>query len=214
MTPPPVNDDIAVLRAALFLTAIPSHCAQLRKEPLPSGVGLLLRIVAADVEAIEFCAACLEKSPAEIREAAAFYLEQILLAPDADSYRVLAAKKDTPAATLRHNLTLLCRWLHSDICEDLARSVFFLRVTQAWNDLKTPARRAAYDAALAIGAASKTGSRAMRADGNGLRRSDPVQARQRKPDKKAGNERMIDYRKSRPKGLWRFMLFGRRWRAH
>ena len=87
-------------------------------------------------------------APIELREAAAFYIEQIMLTPSADSYRVLGTRPGASDAELRQNLALLCRWLHSDVCQDQGRSVFFLRITEAWNNLKTPERRAAYDAAL------------------------------------------------------------------
>jgi hypothetical protein len=210
MTLPPVDQNIAALRAALYLAAIPSSCTHLRKKPLPDGIGLLLRLVASDGEALQLCAGRTEKSPSELREAAAFYLEQIILAPEADSYRVLGAKRDAPAAELRRNLSLLCRWLHSDVCEDLSRSVLFLRVTQAWNDLKTPERRAAYDAALARSAASKM----VNGDGKGAKRSSEKRVGQgAKLGKKAEKKRMTDFRQSRPRGLWRLLVFGRGWRV-
>jgi len=210
MTLPPGDQNITALRAALYLSAIPSSCTHLREKPLPNGIGLLLRLVASDGEALQFCAGRTEKSPSELCEAAAFYLEQIILAPEANSYRVLGAKRDAPAAELRRNLSLLCRWLHSDVCEDLSRSVLFLRVTQAWNDLKTPERRAAYDAALAISAASKM----VNGDGEGAKRSSEKRMRQcAKLGKKAEKKRMTEFRQSRPKGLWRLLVFGRGWRV-
>jgi DnaJ-class molecular chaperone len=52
---------------------------------------------------------------------------------------------------LRQNLALLLRWLHPDISENAQRSIFVTRVTTAWNDLKTPEKRAAYDIARACG---------------------------------------------------------------
>lgn len=212
MTLPPVDQNVAALRAAVYLSAIPSSFAQLREIPLPGGVGLLLRLVAGDDEAQQFCAAQTEKSPSELREVAAFYLEQIILAPEADSYRVLGATRNTPATELRRNLSLLCRWLHSDVCEDLSRSLLFLRVTQAWNDLKTPERRAAYDAALARSAAPKNGAPIEK--GNGAKRSIENRTKQG-PDsrKKTQRKRMTGLRQNRPKGLWRFLVFGRSWRA-
>lgn len=212
MTLPPVDQNIAALRAAVYLAAIPSSFAQLREIPLPDGVGLLLRLVARDDEAQQFCAAQTEKSPSELREVAAFYLEQIILAPEADSYRVLGATRNTRDAELRRNLSLLCRWLHPDVCEDLSRSLLFLRVTQAWNDLKTPERRAAYDAALARSAAPKNGAPIEKV--NGARRSSENRPNQGAHFcKNVQRKRMTGLRQSRPKGLWRYLIFGRGWRA-
>lgn len=217
MTQSSVEDEIVAVRAALYLKAIPSHCGQLRNAPLPDGVDALLRIVANDADAIERYAECLEKAPIELREAAAFYLEQILLTPGADSYRVLGTQRHAPATELRRNLVLLCRWLHSDMCEDLPRSIFFLRVMQAWNDLKTPERRAAYDEGLGVAASAMTPSRAR----TNKIPSDRKEAKRKSVDRgarggKLGQEeqtaRLMGLRESRYKGLWRFIMFGQGWR--
>jgi len=211
MTPPSVDEELAALRAALYVTAIPSGCAQLRNAPLSAGVGLLLRIVANESGAIEFYAARIEKPPEALREAAAFYLEQAMFAPQADSYRVLGASRHASAAELRRNLALLCRWLHSDICEELHRSVFFLRVIQAWNNLKTPERRAAYDAVLNARAAPPSVSRIAEASGGisgvgaGAKESSLQGMRLGKRTRK---KRMSGPRSSRPRGLWRLIMFG------
>ncbi len=147
MAPPP-EAELEALKAALALAVFPSTRRRLRNAPLPQGVALLLRIVTDDRELIDACAKRLQRRPEELQEAAAFYIEQILLTPRADCYRVLGTRPGAASAELRQNLGLLCRWLHSDVCRDQGRSVFFVRITGAWNSLKTPERRAAYDAAL------------------------------------------------------------------
>ena len=83
-----------------------------------------------------------------MRQAATFFIEQILFAPESDSYRVLGASPQASASELRRNVALLLRWLHPDLDPRGERSIFIGRVTAAWNDLKTPERRAAYDAML------------------------------------------------------------------
>jgi len=82
-----------------------------------------------------------------LHEAAAFFIEQILLYPEADNYRVLGATPDAAAAELRRNMAWLMAWLHPDRAPKTERSVLVARVTRAWNDLKTADRRAAYDEA-------------------------------------------------------------------
>src|SRR5262249_93276 len=69
------------------------------------------------------------------------------LHPYADSYRVLGATSEASYSELRRNMTLLLQWLHPDVDRGDGRSVFAARVTRAWNDLKTPERRAPYDRA-------------------------------------------------------------------
>jgi hypothetical protein len=215
MTQSSVEDEMAAVRAALYLIAIPSHCGQLRNAPLPDGIYALLRIVANDGDAIERYAAHLEKTPTELREAAAFYLEQILLTPGADSYRVLGTQRHAPATELRRNLVLFCRWLHSDMCEDLPRTIFFLRVMQAWNDLKTPERRAAYDEGLGVAASAMTPSRANKFSPGRKevkRKGFDRGARGGKLGQKEQTARLMGLRERRYKGFWRFIIFGQGWR--
>jgi hypothetical protein len=93
-------------------------------------------------------------SAAVVTEAASFFIEQAMLHPDADSYRVLGASSNATSSDLRRNMSLLLRWLHPDRSTS-ERSVFAHRVTRAWNDLKTDERRMAYDRKQASAFAQK-----------------------------------------------------------
>ncbi len=137
--------DKMALKIAIDLMHVPSQVRLIRSEPLPEDVLTVLRIAAGDVEA-EHAAAIAADRPAEIvRQAATFFIEQILFAPNNDSYRILGADSRATAGELRCNVALLLRWLHPDVDTVGDRSIFVSRVTQAWNNLKTPERRAAYD---------------------------------------------------------------------
>src|SRR5579863_5187815 len=137
--------DRMALRVAIDLLHVPSQVRVVRSEPLPDGVPMLLHIAAGDDEAERAAAALTDRSRDIVRRAATFYIEQILFAPNADCYQVLGANPQASAAELRHNVALLLRWLHPDLDPHGERSVFISRVTGAWNNLKTPDRRAAYD---------------------------------------------------------------------
>jgi DnaJ-class molecular chaperone len=103
-----------------------------------------------------------------IRKAAAFFIEQILLHADADSYRVLGANPQSTSNELRRNMALLLKWLHPDLDRSAERSVLATRVTLAWDAVKTPERKAAYDNARSVAlkaAATRAASRARRRDG-------------------------------------------------
>src|SRR5215471_18195173 len=143
-------DDCAALRLALDLLHIPWRAKVLRSEPLPRGIPLLLRIAGGDVEADRVAEGVMGRSRDVLHDAAAFFIEQILLHPEADNYRVLGATPDATAAELRRNMAWLMAWLHPDRAPKTERSVLVARVTRAWNDLKTPDRRAAYDEALRL----------------------------------------------------------------
>lgn len=137
--------DVMALRVAIDLLLVPSQARFLRAEPLPEGVERLLRIAAGDDEVERAAAALMDRSRDLIRHAATFFIEQILFAPHADSYRVLGTSPQASTTELRRNVGLLLRWLHPDLDPQGERSIFVSRVTAAWNDLKTAERRAAYD---------------------------------------------------------------------
>lgn len=133
------------LRVAIDLLHVPSRVRLIRSEPLPEGVPLLLRIAAGDNEAAQEAVRIADRPVAVVQEAAAFFVEQILLCPEADSYRVLGAGPQATGSELRHNMAMLMKWLHPDSERHGQQTVFVKRVSMAWDDLKTPERRAAYD---------------------------------------------------------------------
>jgi hypothetical protein len=134
------------LKLAVDLLRVPSQVRRIRSEPLPDGVEMLLRVAAGEADAARSAAVTVRRSPETVRRAAAFFIEQILFAPDADSYRVLGADAAAGAGELQRNAALLVKWLHPDRDARGARADFASRLTAALNDLKTPERRAAYDA--------------------------------------------------------------------
>jgi curved DNA-binding protein CbpA len=81
-----------------------------------------------------------------VRQAATFFIEQILLSPNADCYRVLGVSSTATSSELRRNMALLMRWLHPDAARQGEQAIFAARIANAWNNLKTPDRRTAYDA--------------------------------------------------------------------
>jgi hypothetical protein len=133
------------LKMAIDLKLVPSQVRLLRSEPLAEGVVTLLHIAAGDEEVEQAAAEVVGRSREFIRSAATFFIEQILFAPGADSYRVLGANAQAPANELRQHVGLLMRWVHPDLDPQGDRSIYCGRVTAAWNDLKSPERRSAYD---------------------------------------------------------------------
>lgn len=145
------------LRTAITLVKVPAQVRALRTAPLPAGTLLLLNVAAGDCEA-EKEAADLTGRPVELlREAAGFYIEQVLLYPGADSYRMLGAHPETPALDLRAHMAALMRWLHPDLNRSGERAQLATRVLRAWDDLKSSERRQAYDTKLHAPAAHGKG---------------------------------------------------------
>src|SRR5262245_34041439 len=137
-------DDLGTVMMALDLLHVPSRARLIRSAPVPSGIVTLLRIADGDEALTHQAVAATGVSAAVIREAADFFIQQALLCPEADAYRVLGTTPGATTAELRRNMALLVRWLHPDHQKG-DRSVFAHRVTRAWNELKTDERRMAYD---------------------------------------------------------------------
>ncbi|MEL6373400.1 MAG: DnaJ domain-containing protein [Pseudomonadota bacterium] len=142
--------DLDALQVAIDIFHIPARIQQARRQPLPAGVPWVLQICTQDEDALAQAAAGLNRQPDLVQQASAFFVEQILFDPSADSYRTLGVHADADVRTIRQNMALLMRWLHPDVDEGAASNeALAARVTNAWETLKTPEKRAQYDASLA-----------------------------------------------------------------
>ena len=137
--------ELAAIRNALYLFHMPSQVRQARSGPLPHGIPELLEVAAGEQAITDDAAEALKRSADVLREAAAFFIEQVLLAPEADSYRVLGGTRTTSSTELRRNMALLLRWTHPDADRPGTRTAFANRVTKAWENLKTQERRENYN---------------------------------------------------------------------
>src|SRR5262249_32862734 len=140
-----VMDEWAALRLALDLLHDPWGVRLVRSRPLPDGVLQLLNIAAGDPASEQTAVAATGRPREAVRQAAAFFIEQVLLSPDADCYRVLGSDSSATSSELRRNMALIMRWLHPDVASEGDQAVFAARIAEAWNTLKAPERRAAYD---------------------------------------------------------------------
>lgn len=134
------------VRVAVDIVQAPSRVAFVRAGALPKGIDDVLQIAAGDDAVILRVSSETGRTRERIVEAATFFIEQVMLVPEADSYRILGGTASTPTAELRRNMALLMRWLHPDSRLGQDRSVFASRISRAWDDVKTDERRTAYDA--------------------------------------------------------------------
>jgi len=143
------------LATALTMARRPQLVRVLRQSPLPRGVTLLLEVAAGETEALREAVAQTGTPEAQLRKAASFFVEQVLLTRKSDSYRVLGARRESSPAELRRHMALILKWLHPDrkaASEDgqkFDQSALAALVTTAWETIKNPERRAVYDAGLA-----------------------------------------------------------------
>jgi hypothetical protein len=137
---------IEILDQVLAIYRDPTRVAEVRDRPLPEPMVPVIKVAAGDAGLAGEWAEASGAAPEDVTEACVFFLQQILFAPGADAYRVLGASADAPQARLREHYGLLMRWLHPDRnSDDGWEQVYADRVNQAWQELKTPARRAEYD---------------------------------------------------------------------
>jgi len=124
------------LKAALDLLRMPSQVRVMRSAPLPPGVLLLLRLAAAETEAEREAEKINKCAPDANRDAAIFFIEQVLLASNSDPYRVLGLDDTATATELRRHMAYLLKWLHPDLSGDPHKARLARKVLIAWSELK------------------------------------------------------------------------------
>jgi len=161
------------IAAALAMLRDPQLARLAQRAPLPKGMTMLLEVAAGEAAALASAHSITSRSEATLQRAAGFFIEQVLLNRQSDNYRVLGSSPNAPSADLRRHMALLLKWLHPDLFQSSGddkafnRSAYVSLVTEAWEALKTPGRRASYDASLASRERqSETGR--PRHDGNGM----------------------------------------------
>lgn len=138
----------ATVDLALAVFKDPGLLVDLRERPLPEDVGVAIRIAAGECAARDAAVADSGIPPDAVVEACVFFLQQTLFAPGSDSYRILGVHPGDPQERLREHYRWLMKWLHPDRNQDGWETLYADRVNAAWQDLKTPDRRAAYDSRL------------------------------------------------------------------
>lgn len=138
----------AVIDLVLAVFKDPGMIAEVRERPLPEDVAQVIRVAASEAAAVQAAQEMTGADAETLVEASVFFLQQILFAPQADSYRVLGASSDAAPERLRENYRWLMKWLHPDRNPDGWEAVYADRVNVAWQDLKTAERRAEYDSRL------------------------------------------------------------------
>ncbi|WP_052699221.1 hypothetical protein [Hyphomicrobium sp. 99] len=128
------------LKAALDLLRMPSQVRMMRSAPLPLGVLLLLRLAAAEAGAECEAEEVNKRASSANRDAAIFFIEQVLLAWNSDAYRVLGLDDTATATELRRHMAYLLKWLHPDVSRDPHKARLAQRVLIAWNEVKAAKR--------------------------------------------------------------------------
>ena len=121
---------------ALDLARMPALAQSVEKPPLPTDILEIMRIAAGSPEICQSVSQVTGQPPAVLIEAARFYLQKMLLRPDADPYRVLGLPPDASRELARRHMQCLLQWLHPDVNRDWD-SVYAQRVLKAWREVST-----------------------------------------------------------------------------
>lgn len=132
---------------ALALYRRPTLVPLARAQPLPDGVDELIAIASGTGCPPDAGNAV---APEQLREAAKFFVQQILFAPGVDAWRTLGVDAGAAFARVRSNYLALMRWLHPDRHQPGAwDAVYVARINAAWNELRQQARVSRGDGAPA-----------------------------------------------------------------
>src|SRR5262245_57438746 len=124
-----------VIELALDLSRMPALARSPVLPPIPPDIIELMRIAAASPEACEAAVATTGEPTSVVIEAARFYLQHVLLRPEADCYRILGIEPTASRATARSHMRWLLQWLHPDRNRDRCDAVYAERVLRAWREV-------------------------------------------------------------------------------
>ena len=121
---------------ALDLARMPALAQSIDKPPLPNDIFEVMQIAAGSPEVCQSASRATGQPAAVLIEAARFYLQQMLLRSDEDSYRVLGLAPGASRELARRHLRCLLQWLHPDVNKDWD-SVYAERVLKAWREVSS-----------------------------------------------------------------------------
>lgn len=128
------------LDAALALARTPALAAAMRAQSVPQGTQDLLRVLAGEADALARAKSAAKQRGDVVIGAAELYVQQVLLHPNSDPFRVLGLPQNAERELARAHLRLLLIWLHPDRSDCAWRSSFTHRVIAAWKEISANGR--------------------------------------------------------------------------
>ena len=126
------------IELALDIYRHPSKVGAVRRAALPMDVLKLVRIVAGGDDEIAAQNLTDQKSPAEMRDAAVFFIQQIMFQSGNAPHRILGLSEDASPQQIKDHKRLLLKWLHPDRNQSKWEGVYFQRVLQAAQSVEGP----------------------------------------------------------------------------
>jgi len=133
--PPATHDPVgpidrglpADLSAVLSLARSPRLLVRYQTEPLPSGMGRVIRMAANCQQTLEEARQLAGKDPLFLYAASNFYVEHVVWTRDADDYRALGSRPDAPEAEFVENAQWLLRLVAQNAAWDNPHAAANLR---------------------------------------------------------------------------------------
>jgi hypothetical protein len=123
------------LDAAIALSQTPTLAAAMRAQELPTGVKLLLRILANEADALSEARNLTGMSNTELIAIVELYVMRVLLYRGAPARRVLGVGSDADRTEMRRHMAYLLAWLHPDKSPGAWPIAFASRVIAAWRSI-------------------------------------------------------------------------------
>jgi hypothetical protein len=123
------------LQAAIALSQTPTLAAAMRAQELPTGVKLLLRVLADEASALSEARNLTGMSDKHLIAIAELYVIKVVLYRGAPARRVLGVGSDADRAEMRKHMGYLLTWLHPDKRPGAWPIAFATRVIAAWRSI-------------------------------------------------------------------------------
>lgn len=127
------------IEAALEAYRHPQAVRGLKRAPLPAGMLTLIKLAAASPEEVEKLVTEETARQLPLREAAAFYLQQLLISAG-DDYRQLGLAPGATLQDVKEHKRWLLKWLHPDRNRNRWESALFQRVVASAERLESALR--------------------------------------------------------------------------
>src|SRR6478672_9079778 len=101
------DEPLDAMELALALSRAPRRVDQVRAQPLPAGVGCVLRVATRESATLGEVAAATGAERAELIDAAYFFIEGVLLHGSADAWRTLGVAPDANPEQIKEHHRLL-----------------------------------------------------------------------------------------------------------
>jgi hypothetical protein len=131
------------IELALKVYQRPARARSLRRQDFPAGILSLIKIAASTEDEVEPLIGDRAAPDLPVRDAAVFYLQQILMHAGNDDYRQLGLKRGASLQDLKDHKRLLLKWLHPDRNRNAWENVLFQRVAAAAKRLEAAMQQGA-----------------------------------------------------------------------